>query len=87
MQPEKNKNTMEKSFLTGAIILSGASILAKIIGAIYRIPLSNLISGHAIGYYNDAYQIYSMLFIITTAGIPVAIAKLISEYNALGRIN
>lgn len=87
MQPEKNKNTMEKSFVTGAIILSVGSILAKIISAIFRLPLSPLLSGHGMGYYNDAYQIYSMLFIITTAGIPVAIAKLISESNALGRIN
>lgn len=87
MQPEKNKNAIEKSFLNGALILSVASILIKVIGAIYRIPLVRLIGGDGMGYYNDAYQIYSLLFVISTAGIPVAIAKLVSESNAIGRIN
>ena len=87
MQNERRKNNIEKSFLNGALILSVASILIKIIGAIYRIPLVHLIGGDGMGYYNDAYQIYSLLFVISTAGIPVAIAKLVSESNALGRIN
>ena len=75
----------QKNFLSGAIILSVANILVKIIGGIYKIPLVWLMGGTGMGYYNDAYQIYAMLFIISTAGIPVAISKMVSESNTLNR--
>ncbi len=77
----------KKNFLVGAMILSAALVIVKIIGFFYKIPLFNLIGGDGWGYYNDAYQVYSLMFVISTAGIPVAIAKLISESNAIGRIH
>lgn len=77
----------KKNFLTGAMILMAALGIVKFIGFIYKIPLFNLLGGDGFGYYNDAYQVYSFLFVISTGGIPVAIAKLVSESNALGRIN
>ncbi len=77
----------KKSFLNGAMILSAALVIVKFIGFIYKIPLFNLIGGDGYGYYNDAYQVYSLLFVISTGGIPVALAKMISESNAVGRIN
>ncbi len=72
------------SFLKGAAILGIAGILIKILGAIYRIPLINLIGDEGIGYYQTSYPIYNLLFSISTAGIPVAIAKLVSEKRVLG---
>ncbi len=77
----------KKNFLNGAMILTAALVVVKFIGFIYKIPLFNLIGGDGYGYYNDAYQVYSLLFVISTGGIPVAIAKMISESNAVGRIN
>lgn len=77
----------KKNFLGGAIVLTAALFVVKIIGFIYKIPLFNMIDGDGYGYYNDAYQVYSFMFVISTAGIPVAIAKLISESNAMGRIH
>ena len=61
------------------MILSVASIAVKIIGAIYKIPLARWIGTTGMNYYTDAYQIYSLLFILSTAGVPVAIAKMVSE--------
>lgn len=72
------------SFLKGAAILSIAGILVKILGAIYRIPLSNIIQSEGMGYYQTAYPFYTLLLTLSTAGIPVAIAKLVSENRAIG---
>ena len=76
-----------KNFLNGAMILTAALLLVKVIGFIYKIPLMTMLGGSGWGYYNDAYQVYSFLFVISTGGIPVAIAKLVSESNAIGRIH
>lgn len=75
----------KKSFLKGAVILGAAGILVKVLGAFYRIPLVNLIGDEGMGYYQTSYPIYNLLFAISTAGLPVAIAKLVSEKRALGQ--
>lgn len=74
----------KESFLRGAAILGIAGIVVKILGAVYRIPLANIIGDEGLGYYQTAYPIYNLLFSISTAGLPVAIAKLVSEKRALG---
>lgn len=74
----------QNSFLKGAAILGIAGIIVKILGAIYRIPISNIIKDEGIGYYQTAYPFYSLLLTIATAGFPVAIAKLVSEKRAIG---
>lgn len=76
--------TKSQNYLKGAAILGIAGIIVKILGAVYRIPLSNIIKDEGIGYYQTAYPIYVLLLTISTAGIPVAIAKLVSEKRALG---
>ncbi len=72
---------IQKNFLNGALILTVSNILVKLIGAIYKIPLANQITEVGMNYYNDAYQIYSLLYVLSTAGVPVAIAKMVSEAN------
>lgn len=72
------------NFLKGAAIISIAGILVKILGAVYRIPLSNIIQSEGMGYYQTAYPFYQLLLALSTAGIPVAIAKLVSENRAIG---
>ena len=69
----------EKSFVTGAAILAVAGLIAKILGAIYRIPLNNLIGTEGMSFYAVAYPYYSWLLVISTAGLPAAISKLVSE--------
>lgn len=76
---------MSKSnFLKGALVLGVAGIVIKILGAMYRIPLGNLIGDQGMGYYQTAYPLYNLMFAISTSGIPIAIAKLVSEKRALG---
>ncbi|MBQ4342158.1 MAG: polysaccharide biosynthesis C-terminal domain-containing protein [Clostridia bacterium] len=80
---EKNK----KSFIKGAAILGIAGLIVKIIGAFYRIPLTNILQrGEFDGmiYYATAYPYYSWLLVISSAGFPTAISKLVSERVALG---
>ena len=62
-----------------------ATLLVKIIGAIYKIPLSNMIGAVGRGYYDAAYNIYLPIYTISMAGLPVAVSKMVSEQMALGR--
>ncbi len=70
------------NFIKGAAILSVAGLLVKILGAIYRIPLTNLIGTEGIGYYQPAYNIYNLLLVVSLSGFPTAIAKMVSERRA-----
>lgn len=81
MSENKNQN-----FVTGAVIIAVSHIIVKVIGALFRIPLANLIDAYGMGIYQAAYNIYLLFFAISTAGIPVAISKMIAEYNAKGKI-
>lgn len=79
------ENKMQKNFLTGASVIAFSHIIVKIIGALFRIPLANLIGAEGMAIYQSAYSIYLVLFVISTAGLPVAISKMVSECHALGR--
>ena len=74
----------KQSFLHGALILSGAAILTKIIGALFKIPLSS-IDTTAFGYFSTAYDIYVPIYTIAVAGFPIAVSRMVSESITLGR--
>lgn len=63
------------------------TIIVKVIGAIYKIPLTALLPDEAYGDFNAAYNIYTFFLTISTAGLPVALSKTVSECNTLGRQN
>ncbi len=69
----------KQSFIKGAFILSLSGIICKILGAVYRIPLSNILGTEGMGCYQMAYPVYSMLVMASTAGIPVAVSKRVAE--------
>ena len=77
------KKEKKRSFLKGAALIAAGGLLAKIIGALYRIPLTNLIGGHGIGLYQLVYPVYCLLLTVSATGIPSSIAKLTAE--KLGR--
>lgn len=79
-----SNNNKKDSFLKGALILGVAGIVVKIIGAFFRIPLGNLIGEEGMGYYQAAYPVYTLFLTLATAGFPTALAKLVSEKNAIG---
>ena len=85
MKGEQLLSSKKQNFLQGALILSVAAIIVKVIGAVYKIPLMNIIGGEGFGYYNTAYTIFTPLYTIATAGIPVAVARMVSECVTLGR--
>ncbi len=74
----------QKSFVKGAAILGVAGLIVKFIGAIFRIPLTNIIGADGMANYQVAYPIYAALVVISTAGLPAAISKLVSERVTLG---
>ena len=82
-----SESQKKSTFFGGAAILAVSAIFVKVIGAIYRIPLGNILPDDVMGEYNAAYNIYNFFLTISTAGLPVALSKTISEANALGRRN
>ncbi len=73
----------QKSFVAGAAILGFIGLIVKAIGAVFRIPLGNLITEDGMAYYQAAYPTYVFLLAIASAGMPVAISKMVSERIAL----
>lgn len=73
---------MKKTFMRGAVILGVSGMLIKLLGAFFRIPLANWIGDTGMGYYHTAYPVYVLLLTLSTAGLPTAIARLVSERTA-----
>lgn len=65
--------------------MAAGIVIVKLIGALYKIPLGNILDDEGFGHFNNAYVIYNLLLMVSTAGLPVALSKTISEANALGR--
>jgi len=80
-------STKRQTFMEGALVLMIAGFLVKVIGAVFKIPLYNVIGGQAMAYFTVAYDVYVWMYIITTAGLPVAISRMVSESNAKGEYN
>lgn len=85
MEQQSKGKVRRQSFLHGALILIMAIAIEKVIGAIYKIPLSWIITPLGYGYFQNAYSIYSPLFSLATAGFPIAISRLVSENHFRGR--
>lgn len=73
-----------RSFIEGAAILTAAGMLAKAMGFVYRIFLTRIIGTEGIGLYQVAYPIYTTLLVVSRSGIPIALAKLISDKISRG---
>lgn len=77
----------KNSFMQGAFIATFGIVLCKIIGMLYVIPFYAMVGTKGGALYGYAYSIYSIFLGISSAGIPLAMSKIISEYNALGYYN
>lgn len=75
------------TFFGGVAILAVSIIIVKIIGALYKIPLANILDDQSFGHFNNAYAVFNLLLMVSTAGLPVAMSKTISEASTLGRRN
>ncbi len=75
----------KNGFIKGAMLLIIFNLVGKIIGAVYRIPLANIVGSVGMGKYQLAFPLYCLILTISTSGIPVAISKLVAEYNSKNR--
>ena len=73
-----------KTFVSGVLLLSLSTVLVKLIGLIYKIPMLSYLGSEGMGYFNSAYEIYALFCVIATAGLPVALSVLISGAIARG---
>ena len=79
-----NKLLNKQTVLQGALTLTVAWVIIRILGAVYRIPLGRLLGDEGLGIYAVPNQIYMLFFTLSAAGIPVAVASIVSEKMALG---
>ena len=79
----KSKTTGQ-SFIKGAIIISMGGFISKMLGALYRIPLTNILGGEGMGIYQMVYPLYCILLTVSASGIPTGIARLVSSGRGYG---
>ncbi len=80
-----DKSVKKQNVLNGAMVLVVATALVKIIGAVYKIPLTSIIGSLGRGYFASAYNIYTPVYAISMAGLPVAVSAIVSKNAALGK--
>ena len=73
----------KQNFLQGATLLAIATVIVKVIGAVYKIPLQAILGKIGYSYFSSAYDIYTLLLLISTAGLPVAMSRMISQASSL----
>ena len=74
----------KQTFLHGAALLAIATAVVKIIGAFYKLPLNEVLTPEGYAYFTTAYDIYTVLLLISTAGLPVAMSRMISQASTQG---
>lgn len=80
MKRAEQKNT----FFGGVAVLAVGIAIVKVIGALYKIPIANILGDEGNGHFNNAYVIYNLLLMVSTAGLPIALSKTIAEAHTLG---
>ena len=74
----------KQTFLQGTAVLAMATVLVKLMGFLFKVPLNNIIGEDGFGYFNTAYDVYNVLLMISTTGLPVAMSRMISQAQTLG---
>lgn len=83
----KRVSQHKSTFFGGAAILAAGIAIVKLIGALYKIPIANILGDEGNGHFSNAYVIYNLLLMVSTAGLPIALSKTISEAHTIGRKN
>ena len=78
-----SETSKKQNFLQGAALLAIATAIVKLIGAFYKLPLNMAIGAEGYSYFTTAYDIYSVMLLISTAGLPVAVSRMISQSSTL----
>ncbi len=77
----------KNKFVQGILLLGGIGIVSKIVGAVYRVPLTNLLGSEGMGLYQMVFPIFSFLIAISSSGFPASMSKLVAQYNSRGDYN
>lgn len=75
----------KQNFLHGALILMSATVIVKIIGYFFKVPLKGIIGVSGFGYFNAAYGLFNTLYALSVAGMPVAVARMVAQNMQQGR--
>lgn len=84
MKAKRESGSGDGGFISGVFILSVSTFIVKLIGLAYKIPMIALLGAEGMGYFNSAYEIYALLCVISTAGLPVALSMLVSSSRERG---
>ena len=76
-----------QGFIKGSAILLAMVLITKILGLLYKIPLTNLLGGTGMGYFASAFSVFTPVFAIVVSGIPSTMARLTAENYALERFS
>ena len=82
-----SESPKKQNFLQGAALLALATAIVKVIGAFYKLPLNMAIGAEGYSYFTTAYDIYSVMLLVSTAGLPVAVSRMVSQASTLGHTN
>lgn len=84
-QKRQTAPAQNDDFIAQGAILAAATVLTKVIGVVYRIPLANILGDTGNGFYGYAYQIYAMALMVSSLSLPTAVSKLVSAKMAVGQ--
>ena len=76
-----------QNYLHGAAILTAGVIIMKILGFLYKMPIGNILGDDGYSMFLASYNVYNVFLTLSTAGLPIALARMVSEANAQGRVN
>lgn len=76
-----------RTFLSGVVVLTISNLLVKMAGLLFKIPMNYIVGDTGMGYYNSAYSIYTLFYMLSTSGLPVALSVIVSEKRARGEID
>lgn len=79
LQEEKKSKKVHQSFALGALIMAVGMLVVKLAGAAFKIPLAYILGGVGQGYFNIAYSLYNPLYALATAGLPIAISRMVAQ--------
>ena len=84
-QANQRKKTRGEDYIAQGSILAVAVVITKIIGVVYRIPLTNILGDEGNGFYGYAYQVYAIALMLSSLSLPTAVSKLVSVRMAVGQ--
>ena len=80
----QNNSMKKQSFLYGVSILFFASVIAKILGAVYRVPITWILGPEGLGLYQLVYPLFALIIVLSSTSMPTAISKIVADYIYLG---